>query len=177
MPPQKHQDSHGQHGQGISKDEHHIPDINGVNRQQDDPRHQGHEIGNAQIPRALGSVCLHHLGNHAAADDQGTGYSQKFKNQLNGHEASLLFKVWEMRLSPPAHYFFQSIKDVRLPKGLLEHLIVGLVVLFAEDAFPADGMVPAFVAYLFGVDEQGDVFHDKTECLSHGFSQSPGDSS
>jgi len=88
-PPQKHQDSHGQHGQGIAEDEHHVPDINGINRQQDNPRHQGHEVGVAQIPRALGSVCLHHLGNHAAADDQGTGHSQKFKNQLNGHEASL----------------------------------------------------------------------------------------
>jgi len=106
MPPQKHQNPHGQHGQRVAEDEHHVPDIDGVNRQQDDPRHQGHEVGAAQIPGALGSVCLHHLGDHAAADDQGTGHSQKFKNHLNGHEASLLLKVWEMRLSPPAHYLF-----------------------------------------------------------------------
>ena len=82
-----------------------------------------------------------------------------------------------MRLSPLTHYFFLSIKDLRLPKGLLEHLIAGLMVLFAEDAFLADGMVSAFVTYLPGVDEKGNVFHDKTECLSHGFAQRPGDSS
>ena len=72
---------------------------------------------------------------------------------------------------------FSSIKDSRLPKGLLEHLAAGLVILFAEDAFPADGMVSAFVTYLPGVDEKGNVFHDKTECLSHGFAQRPSDSS
>jgi len=82
-----------------------------------------------------------------------------------------------MRLSPPTHYFFLSIKDLRLPKVLLKSLIAGLVILFAEDAFLADGMVSAFVAYLLGVDEHGDVFHDKTECLSHGFAQRPGNSS
>jgi len=73
--------------------------------------------------------------------------------------------------------FILSIKDVRLPKGLLKHLIAGLMVLFAEDAFPADGMVPALFAYLLRVDEHRDVFHDKTECLGHGFAQRPGDSS
>jgi len=73
--------------------------------------------------------------------------------------------------------FFLSIKDVRLPKGLLEYLIAGLMILFAEDAFLADGMVSAFVAYLLRVDEKGDVFHDKTESLGHGFAQRPGDSS
>ncbi len=82
-----------------------------------------------------------------------------------------------MRLSPRTHYFFLSIKDLRLPKGLLKDLIAGLVVLFTEDAFLADGMVSAFVAYLFGIDEKGDVFHDKTESLGHGFAQRPGDSS
>ena len=87
------------------------------------------------------------------------------------------FKVWEMRLSPPAHYFFLSIKDLRLPKGLLKHLIAGLMILFTEDAFLADGMVSAFAAYLFGVNEHGDVFHDKTECLGHGSIQRPSDSS
>jgi len=73
--------------------------------------------------------------------------------------------------------FVLSIKDVRLPKGLLEYLIAGLMVLFAEDAFPADGMVSAFVADLPWIDEHRDVFHDKTECLSHGFAQCPGNSS
>jgi len=87
------------------------------------------------------------------------------------------FKVWEMRLSPLTHYFFLSIKDLRLPKGLLKYLIARLMILFAEDALPADGLVSAFVAYLLRVDEQGDVFHDKTECLGHGFAQRPGDSS
>ena len=82
-----------------------------------------------------------------------------------------------MRLSPLTHYFFLSIKDLRLPKGLLEHLIAGLVILFAEDAFLADGIISAFVTYLLGVNEKGDVFHDKTECLSHGFAQCPGNSS
>ena len=82
-----------------------------------------------------------------------------------------------MRLSPLTHYFFLSIKDLRLPKGLLKDLIAGLVVLFAEDAFLADGMIPALVAYLFGVDEHRDILHDKTECLGHGFSQRPGNSS
>jgi len=81
-----------------------------------------------------------------------------------------------MRLSPLTHSFL-SIKDSRLPKGLLEHLMAGLMVLFAEYAFLADGMVSALFAYLPRVDEQGDVLHDKTECLSHGFAQSPGDSS
>jgi len=38
-PPQKHQDAYGQHGQGISEDEHQVTDINGINRQQDYPRH------------------------------------------------------------------------------------------------------------------------------------------
>jgi len=51
------------------------------------------------------------------------------------------------------------------------------MILFAEYAFFADGMVSAFVAYLFRVNEHGDVFHDKTECLGHGFAQRPGDSS
>ena len=82
-----------------------------------------------------------------------------------------------MRLSPLDALFFLSIKDLRLPKGLLEYLIAGLMILFAEDAFPADGMVPTLVAYLPGVDEHRNVLHDKTECLGHGFSQSPGDSS
>jgi hypothetical protein len=82
-----------------------------------------------------------------------------------------------MRLSPLTHYFFLSIKDLRLPKGLLKDLIAGLVILFAEDAFLADGMVPALVAYLPRINEHGNVFHDKTECLSHGFAQRPGDSS
>ncbi len=82
-----------------------------------------------------------------------------------------------MRLSPPDALFILSIKDVRLPKGLLKYLIAGLVVLFAEDAFLADGMIPALVAYLFGVDEHRDILHDKTECLRHGFTQRPGDSS
>ena len=82
-----------------------------------------------------------------------------------------------MRLPPPTHYFFLSIKDLRLPKGLLEYLIAGLMILFAEDAFLADGIISAFVTYLLGVNEKGDVFHDKTECLSHGFAQRPSDSS
>jgi len=82
-----------------------------------------------------------------------------------------------MRLSPLTHYFFLSIKDLRLPKGLLKYLIAGLMILFAEYAFPADGMVPAFVAYLPGVNEHRNILHDKTECLGHGFAQRPGDSS
>jgi len=73
--------------------------------------------------------------------------------------------------------FFLSIKDLRLPKGLLKYLVAGLMVLFAEYALPADGIISAFVAYLLRVDEKGNVFHDKTECLSHGFAQRPGDSS
>jgi len=55
--------------------------------------------------------------------------------------------------------------------------MAGLMILIAEDAFLADGMVPAFVAYLLGVNEHGNVFHDKTECLGHGFAQRPCDSS
>jgi len=55
--------------------------------------------------------------------------------------------------------------------------MAGLMILIAEDAFLADGMVPAFVAYLFRVNEHRNVFHDKTECLSHRFAQRPGDSS
>ena len=82
-----------------------------------------------------------------------------------------------MRLSPLTHYFFLSIKDLRLPKGLLKYLMAGLVILFAEYAFLADGMVSAFVAYLLRINEQGDILHDKTECLGHGFSQRPGNSS
>ncbi len=82
-----------------------------------------------------------------------------------------------MRLSPPDALFSLSIKDVRLPKGLLEYLIAGLVVLFAEDALPADGMVPALVAYLFRINEHRNILHDKTECLGHGFAQRPGNSS
>ena len=82
-----------------------------------------------------------------------------------------------MRLSPLTHYFFLSIKDLRLPKGLLKDLIAGLMILFAEDAFPADGMVPTLVAYLPAIDEHRNILHDKTECLSHGFIQRPGDSS
>ena len=45
---------------------------------------------------------------------------------------------------------------------LLKDLIAGLMVLFAEYAFLADGMVSALVAYLLRVDEHGDVLHDKT---------------
>ena len=55
--------------------------------------------------------------------------------------------------------------------------MAGLMVLFAEDAFPADGTVPALFAYLLRVNEHRDVFHDKTECLGHGFAQRPGYSS
>jgi len=73
--------------------------------------------------------------------------------------------------------FFSIHKGFAAPKGLLKDLIAGLMILFTEDAFLADGMVSAFVTYLFGVDEQGDVFHDKTECLSHRFAQRPGYSS
>ncbi len=55
--------------------------------------------------------------------------------------------------------------------------MAGLVILLAEDAFPADGMVSAFVAYLLRIDEHRNILHDKTECLGHGFAQRPGDSS
>ena len=82
-----------------------------------------------------------------------------------------------MRLSPLTHYFFLSIKDLRLPKGLLKDLIAGLMILFTEDAFLADGMVSAFVAYLLRINEHCNILHDKTECLGHGFAQRPGNSS
>ena len=82
-----------------------------------------------------------------------------------------------MRLSPLDALFFSIHKGFAAPKGLLKDLIAGLMILFTEDALPADGMVSALVAYLFRVNEHGNVFHDKTECLGHGFIQRPGDSS
>jgi len=51
------------------------------------------------------------------------------------------------------------------------------MILFVEDAFLTDGIVPAFGADLFPVNEHGDVLNDDFQCFGHRFIQSPRDSS
>jgi len=51
------------------------------------------------------------------------------------------------------------------------------MILIAEDAALTQRLVFAFVAYLPGVDEQGNVFHDNINGFRHGFAQRPGNSS
>jgi len=70
-----------------------------------------------------------------------------------------------------------KLADGWLPIVLLKYLMAGLVVLFAEDTLPTDGIVFAFATDLLGVNEQGDVFHDKLKGLSHRFIQRPGNPS
>jgi len=57
---------------------------------------------------------------------------------------------------------------------LLKDLIAGLMILFVEDAFLADGLVFAFGAYLLRVDEQSDILHHKLHGFGHRFAQRPG---
>ncbi len=60
---------------------------------------------------------------------------------------------------------------------LLKDFIAGLMILIAEDALRADRLVFAPGAYLFGVDEQGDVLDDEFKGFGHWFAQRPCDSS
>jgi len=55
----------------------------------------------------------------------------------------------------------------------LKYLITGLVIFFAENTFPADGLIFALIAYLSRVNEHRDVSHDKFHGLSHRFIQRP----
>jgi hypothetical protein len=59
----------------------------------------------------------------------------------------------------------------------LKDLIADFVILIVEYAFLADGIIPAFGADLFPVNEHDDVLNDDFQCFGHRFIQNPSDSS
>ena len=61
--------------------------------------------------------------------------------------------------------------------GLLKDLIADFVVLFVEYAFLTNGIIPAFGADLFTVNEHGHILNQYFQRVSHGFIQRPRDSS
>jgi len=67
--------------------------------------------------------------------------------------------------------------DGWLPTILLIGLVADFMIVIAEDAFLANGIIPALTADLFGIKEHGDVFDHDFKCHRHRFIQAPCDSS